>query len=270
MDSSRAAGGAGPGEGESLTGGFVNDVVRIGSTVRRSCGPWTPAVHGLLRHLESVGFAEAPRVLGIDESGREVLSFLPGEPIGWTTWPSFMLGEDGLVQLGTLLQRYHDAVRGYRPSENAVWRNPLAQRTGEVVRHGDFVPFNTVWRDGRVRGIIDWDFAQPGRAITDVSHLAWYAIPLSGDWRADEYGFGGRIDRAERLRVLCAAYGGPEPSEVVDEAVTMIRTERAHMAELAERGLAPWTRFVADGSLAGFDAEAEWIEANRAGLLGHR
>jgi hypothetical protein len=39
------------------------------------------------------------------------------------------------------------------------------------------------------------------------------------------------------------------------------------MAELAERGIAPWMDFVADGTLPGFDAEAEWIEVNRALLL---
>jgi hypothetical protein len=30
-------------------------VERIGNTVHRPVGPWTPAVHDLLRHLESVG-----------------------------------------------------------------------------------------------------------------------------------------------------------------------------------------------------------------------
>ncbi|HKF74825.1 MAG TPA: hypothetical protein VKF59_01675 [Candidatus Dormibacteraeota bacterium] len=50
-------------EGDRLPGGFVNAVVRVGSTVRRSTGPWTPAVHALLRHLEAAGFAESPSVL---------------------------------------------------------------------------------------------------------------------------------------------------------------------------------------------------------------
>ncbi len=51
-------------------------VIRVADTVRRrSTGP---AVHALLGYLERVGFRYSPRLLGVDEHGREVLSYLPG------------------------------------------------------------------------------------------------------------------------------------------------------------------------------------------------
>jgi len=59
-------------------GGNLNEAVRIGNTVRRRAGPWTPAVHALLRFLEHEGFP-APRVLGIDERHREILTYIEGE-----------------------------------------------------------------------------------------------------------------------------------------------------------------------------------------------
>jgi hypothetical protein len=66
-----------------LAGGDVTEgVVRLGDTVRRSAGPHSPVVHALLTHLESVGFEGAPRFLGIDGSGREVLSYIDGEVAG--------------------------------------------------------------------------------------------------------------------------------------------------------------------------------------------
>ena len=61
--------------------GNVSAVVRVGNTVRRAPGPWTPAVHALLRHLERAGFLGAPRARGFDERGREVLTFVEGETI---------------------------------------------------------------------------------------------------------------------------------------------------------------------------------------------
>ena len=66
-------------EEELLSGGNTTVVVRVGETVRRPVGPWTPAVHDLLNHLTAAGFAGSPRVLGIDDADREILEFVPGE-----------------------------------------------------------------------------------------------------------------------------------------------------------------------------------------------
>ena len=246
-----------------LSGGFVNRVVRVGDTVRRPCGTWTPAVHALLRHLEVNDFGMAPRVLGVDEQGREVLTFIEGTPIGWTDWPSVMRSNDGVIQLARVLRRYHDAVRSFVPAPDASWRNPLAPTAGEVVRHGDFSPFNSIWSNGQLVGVIDWDFAQPGYAISDLAYLAWYAVPLAGERRTNEYGFHAGIDRAERLGVLCEAYGRYAPGEVVDEAVRIIEVECTQMQHLASQGLEPWASFVADGNLKAFSAETAWIRRNR-------
>jgi hypothetical protein len=35
---------------ERLEGGYADGAVRVGSTVRRPAGPWTPAVHALLAY----------------------------------------------------------------------------------------------------------------------------------------------------------------------------------------------------------------------------
>ena len=69
---------------EPLGGGNVSaGVVRVGDTVCRPAGPHTPAVHALLSYLQTVGFEGAPRPLGIDERGREILSFIEGT----VPWP---------------------------------------------------------------------------------------------------------------------------------------------------------------------------------------
>ena len=60
-----------------LSGGNMTRVVRVGDTVRRGAGPWTPTIHALLRHLRESGFAAVPEPLGIDEKGREIISLLP-------------------------------------------------------------------------------------------------------------------------------------------------------------------------------------------------
>jgi hypothetical protein len=59
-----------PLDGGNMSGG----VVRVGDTVRRPAGPWTPAVHALLDHLHGVGFHGAPRPLGLDDRGARCTS----------------------------------------------------------------------------------------------------------------------------------------------------------------------------------------------------
>ncbi|GAB2555332.1 hypothetical protein JOD18_004416 [Gracilibacillus alcaliphilus] len=63
---------------EKLTGGNVSAVYRVGNTVRRTLKPESLRIHRLLKHLEDKQFHYAPKFLGIDEQGREILSFFAG------------------------------------------------------------------------------------------------------------------------------------------------------------------------------------------------
>ncbi len=55
-----------------------------------------------------------------------------------------------------------------RSTLKAVW--PLAGRNKEVILHGDFWPGNTLWRNGRLIAIIDWEDACFGDPLADVSN----------------------------------------------------------------------------------------------------
>ncbi|MEU0536545.1 aminoglycoside phosphotransferase family protein [Amycolatopsis tolypomycina] len=153
-------------------------VVRVGDTVRRPTYPWSPAVHALLRHLEAVGFPAAPRVLGVDDDGCEVLTYLEGEsgPQGWAK----VADDAGLTRFARLLRDYHDAVADFRPSGELAWYTG-ERGGGEVVCHGDFGPWNVVWQGEQPVGILDWDFARPGTRLHDVAYALEYVAPFRDD-----------------------------------------------------------------------------------------
>ena len=134
----------------------------VGGTVRRRVGRWTPAVHALLRHLEAVGFDGSPRVLGFDEQGREVLSFLPSEVASRRSAPRT---EEAAFALGRLLRRYHQAVSGFVPPEDAVWRLGRHPSPGTVICHNDVNPGNVVYMNGRPYGLINWVVAGPPQPV---------------------------------------------------------------------------------------------------------
>jgi hypothetical protein len=54
-----------------LAGMNVGGAWRIGATVHRTLGPWTPAIHALLDYL-APRTQHIPRVPGFDEQGREI------------------------------------------------------------------------------------------------------------------------------------------------------------------------------------------------------
>ncbi|HEY6739372.1 MAG TPA: aminoglycoside phosphotransferase family protein [Actinopolymorphaceae bacterium] len=233
-----------------LAGDGVGGAVRIGDTVRRPAGPWTPTVHALLDHLTTAGLDSIPRACGVDEEGREVLTFIAGETVysdraeDATGWPDWVWSDELLVEAARWLARYHRAVASYRPT-NAHWRSgPRPLASDEIVCHFDFRPANVVVTEpdggGRRRlvGVVDWDTAGPGRAIFDVALMAWSWVPL---WDVRR----GNVEEvARRLALLTTAYGRFDPLEVlaaVPDRLTAAATTRA----MAANGDAAMERLVA-------------------------
>ncbi len=176
-----------------LPGGNVGGAVRVGDTVRRPTGEWTPAVHELLGHVRRAGLDAVPRVIGIDAQGREVLTYLPGRPVDLTaTTPG------QLRAAAAWLGRFHLAVAGFRPGERRwrfVERAPGAR---EIICHHDATLYNMVFDGDRLTGVLDWDVAGPGVPLDDLAILAWSGLPLYPE-RPDE-------EVLERLEVLVAGY----------------------------------------------------------------
>ncbi len=152
-----------------LAGGGRSVVHRLGDVVICNIGPWTHAVHALLRHLEDVGFPGAPRLVGsgLDETGREVLTFIDGEftqPGPWSL--------DGAAALGGLLRDLHQATRSFRPPADAVWFPWHGRDLGRLVKvigHCDVAPWNIVARDGQPVAFIDWETAGPVDPLVELA-----------------------------------------------------------------------------------------------------
>jgi tRNA A-37 threonylcarbamoyl transferase component Bud32 len=153
-----------------LAGGNITaGVVRVGDTVRRPVSEWTPAVHALLRHLEEVGFSSSPRVLGFDEKGREVLTYLDGVSLSLDA-PELLGSLETVWKAGALAADVAAALRTFVAPMSARWWggsvDPLASST---IIHGDLAPWNVIV-DGDQWGLIDWDFAGPARLVWEASY----------------------------------------------------------------------------------------------------
>jgi Phosphotransferase enzyme family len=188
-----------------LHGGTANRgrVHRVGDTVRRPLRPSSPATHALLRHLEDVGFEGAPRVLGIDDAGREVLSYVPGEAVTAPA-PAWGLTDTALASVGRLLRRFHEAAADFDPSPYTWAHDVPAPFDRGGVAHNDPNLDNVVFRDGRAVALIDFDLAAPGAPIWDVAATARLWAPLRAPSDITD---SRRFHELSRLRILVDAYG---------------------------------------------------------------
>jgi aminoglycoside phosphotransferase (APT) family kinase protein len=140
----------------------------------------------------------------MDEQGRAVLSFIPGEAhAGWPEpLPPWMFEDDAtLVTAAKLLRRYHDSVQSFVPPPDAHWRF-VAPGKHEVICHNDWSPGNALFRDHLPIVMLDWDSAGPGSRTWDVANAAYSWVPLKPRVAPPSL-----AAKAARFALFCDAYG---------------------------------------------------------------
>jgi hypothetical protein len=247
--------------------------VRIGDTVHRVAGSSRPGVTALLRHLEAVGFDGAPRHLGFDDLGREVLSFIDGD-VPLPPYPAWAMTDVALADLGALARRFHETTAGFVPPPEPGWATDWADPTrgappdDRVICHNDLFPENVVFRDGHVVALIDFAMAAPGRPLWDLAIAAELWCPLGDPARRDQQP--GELDGISRLGVLARGYGlEPDRAETLvqiigEERANSVANIRSEIAAGNESWIRNWAEAGGDERAAADDA---WIAAHREELI---
>lgn len=237
-----------------LAGGNVNRVVKVGNTVRRQMVPQSDTVHAFLLHLEAKNVA-TPRFLGIDEHGREILSFIDGS----TDFPKTLWQEDcWLNSSASLLRAFHDASLGFCTDENARWAFEYPDpKRHEVINHNDFAPYNMVFGSDGSISVIDCDLCGPGPRARDLAYLAYWLAPLS-------FGPNAIVQNAilnleficARIRTLCLVYGFEQPLELLPMVSEVLHHMSNEDAVAKMVGVDVTARLKAEGHLEHWAAEA--------------
>jgi hypothetical protein len=170
-------------------------------TVRRTTGPWTPAVHALLEHLQP-RLAHIPKVLGFDDRGREVLTYLPGRVVDIDR---DTLSDEQLRSIVAWTRSFHEAVAGF--THDGPWRF-FGVDAPTLIAHNDIAPYNVCFDDDdELCGVFDWDFAGPSTPLLELAFIAWNCVPL---WRN-----GDPVHAAGRLVDIATTYGAVSASEIL-------------------------------------------------------
>ena len=235
-----------------LAGGNVADVVvRVGSTVRKPAGVASTAVEGLLRHFAEVGFSGAPRSLGRDELGRQVLEYVPGE-MAYGLAP---LTVAELRRLGRLIHELHDAAHSFQPPSVPRWQVVIAPDREDLICHHDLAPWNLI-RDGDRWVFIDWDGAGPGSRLWDLAYAASTFVPFRAG--------GDPVMDGPRLRALADGYGLDEHQRTAFPVLVGKHTRGMFdlLRSASLTGEQPWARLYAEGHGEHWGPAADYIEAH--------
>jgi thiamine kinase-like enzyme len=229
---------------QPLPGGFVTVVIRAGDTVRREPAARAFFVHDLLRLLDE--WPGAPRFLGIDDEGREILTFIDGY-VAWQDPRKPAISTDPVLRsVGRLVREFHDLTAGTALADDQ-----------EVVCHNDLSPKNTVYSADGTEAIafIDWDIAAPGRRIHDIAFSCWqYAIP------------GTPAQVATQWRALLDGYGPADTSDLIDTILWWQHRTSTGIESEAAAGDPAMARLVALDIPAQLRRIEEWTRTNSAVL----
>jgi len=157
-------------------------------------------VHALLDHLRP-RLAHVPTVLGFDDRGREVLTYLPGRVIDSDIE---MLTEIQLRSVVSWTRCFHEAVEGF--AHSGPWRF-FDVGAPTLIAHNDIAPYNICFDGDSLVGVFDWDLAGPSTPLLELAFIAWNCVPLWSDI-GTEYA-------AARLHVIASTYGADSARDIL-------------------------------------------------------
>jgi hypothetical protein len=199
------------------------DAALADGTVLKPGGNWAPAVLALLRHLEQVGFAGSPRVVGDGRAsdGRMMVSFVPGESPHPHAWSG-----DHVGRVGELLRELHEATSTFVPGSDVAWQPTwLREVAGDdmVIGHGDAAPWNIVGLDALPEAFVDWEYAGPVDRMTELAYTTWLNAQLHDDDVAELQGLPDAHARARQVGAILDGYGLPRSrrADVVDRMIEL-------------------------------------------------
>lgn len=254
---------------EVLKGGNVNHIIRMANTVRRPIGYWSPNVHELLKHLEIQGFMGAPRFLGVDESGREILTFIPGDVAGndYPELEPWMWSDETLVSLARLLRHFHNTTQSFTTNSEDKWQLSYANDAEhEVICHNDAAFYNVVFQKGEPVALIDFDMAGPGPRMWDIAYTLYTSVPLASfapnhssvttvEYKSDLHA----AERRRRIHLFFKSYGIPVPNELCQWIIQRLTKLCDTLRNGAADGNPAFQKMVDEGHLMHYEDEIRFV-----------
>jgi hypothetical protein len=257
---------------KKLSGGNLTSVYRQNETVLREQKSWSSTIHRILLHLEKVGYTNSPRFIGIDESGKEILSFVQGEckvdyPITNDSNEQLLI----IKKVAEMMRKYHDATLSFEITEKDNWmftyKGPLEK---EVICHNDIAPYNVTFVHNIPYGLIDFDTCCPAPRIWDIVYALYRFVPFSKklyDIEKQTYRnydvYRDRNFRKNSIRVFFDEYGMKCPHDLFEQMIARLQALSDLIYNEAKNGNSAFSKMIEEGHCDLYLEEVEFIRENQ-------
>ncbi|MFY9857889.1 MAG: phosphotransferase, partial [Exiguobacterium chiriqhucha] len=181
---------------------------------------------------------------------------------------AYMWSDEAIQDAARLMHRLHDATADVAwPSD---WQ-PLddTPEPFDVICHNDFAVYNTIFHDGKMEGVIDFDLAAPGPRAWDIVYALYTFVPLSRRHQAES----GEVVHYEaerddvrykrRVALFLEAYGWEgSTSELLDMLLLRIEALYRLIERNASEGDVAFQTMMDEGHHTHYQEEYRFIEAN--------
>lgn len=250
---------------KALPGGSMNQVERIGDTVHRQV-KGSPTLHSYLLYLEKAGMNGVPRFLGLDEQGREILTYMPGKtqgnglPFGHPC----LMSEETIVGAASFLRKLHDVSVGFLSEalEKSWVNTDYPHKDCDTICHNDAAVWNFVFIDENVAGLIDFDAACAGERVWDLAWSVYGTVHLL-PWVLGEDYMSSKHSALykRRVKLYFDAYGMECPPDFMEMVYRRIKIGVCDdLIKGVVNGDETSIRLVRDGALAHYKKVAAFIK----------
>lgn len=161
-------------EFEILEGGNMSKPLKKDNLIYKDASEASETIHNLLIHVKNKGINWIPKSFGINNQRKHILSFFEG--IVPDEVPDWLWKEEILIDVAKKLRQWHDATVDFN-YEKAKWLL-TNDEPNEVICHCDFAPYNCVFENEKLKGVIDFDVCSPGSRLWDIVYTVYRFVPI--------------------------------------------------------------------------------------------
>ena len=115
-------------------------------------------------------------------------SFVAGD-VGHYPLKAFMQSDEIVIEAAKLLRKFHNLTEKFVIPSQSQFYLPLETDDYDVICHNDFAPYNCVFKENRIVGMIDFDTAAPGTRLWDIAYAVYRFVPLVTDAHCFDMGW---------------------------------------------------------------------------------